>query len=249
MLDTLQTWIAPSAGDRVQPAAATPEWRARKAAVALGAWTELRHDAVSMSRVQIPDLHLPPRAAGDTAIPVFVEPHPEAIADLLALVRQASRALMADGAIAPGGPADVALQEAQELLWEALGVAVHETTDQPVPVALAAAMSTFPARMRALEAALGSVGGADVPLVVDVHTDATSGVALEQATGPVEELWLVVREPGTHREWLALGASVPHMELSQPMALRLTDEAWAARLGEQEPPPEPIERPYFVDSR
>jgi len=202
-----------------------------------------------MARVQIPDIHLPPRAPGDTAVPIFVEPHPEAIADLLALVRQTSRALIADGAIAPAGPADVALQEAQDLLWDALGMAVHEAADQPVPPALVASMAAFPARMRVLEAALGSVGAADVTLVVDVHTDATSGAALEEATGPIEELWIAMREPRTHREWLAVGASVPHLELTQPMALRLTDATWAGRLGEQDVPPEPIERPYFADSR
>ena len=248
-LDTLQTWLAPSAGDRVQPGASTAEWRSRKAAVALAAWTELRHDSVSMARIQIPDFRLPPRAPGAAAIPIFVEPHPEAIAELLALVRQTSRALIADGAIAPAGPADVALTEVQELLWEALGMAVHEAADQPVPSALLTAVAEFPARMRALEAALGAMGGAEVPLAVDVHTDATSGAALEEATGPLEEVWIVIREPNTHREWLAVGASVPHLELSQPMALRLTDAAWGRRLAEQELPPEPLERPYFVDSR
>ncbi len=248
-IDTVQTWLAPSMGDRVQPGATTVEWRARKAAVGLGAWTEARHDAVSMARVQIPDVHMPPRGSGDPAVPVFVEPHPEAIADLLALVRQTARALVADGAIAPGGPADVCLQEAQELLWEALGVAVHESADQPVPPDLLAAMAAFPARMRALEAALGSVGGADVPLVVDVHIDETSGEALEEATGPIEELWIAMREPATHKEWLAVGASVPHLETTEAIQLRLTDGAWGTRLLDQEPPPEPIERPYFVDSR
>jgi hypothetical protein len=103
--------------------------------------------------------------------------------------------------------------------------------------------------MRALEAALGSVGGADVPLVVDVHIDETSGEALEEATGPIEELWIAMREPATHKEWLAVGASVPHLETTEAIQLRLTDGAWGTRLLDQEPPPEPIERPYFVDSR
>jgi hypothetical protein len=247
-LDALQTWLSPSAGDRVQPSASTPEWRSRKAAVALGAWTELRHDAVPMARVVVPELRLPP-AVGDTAVPFFVEPHPEAIASLLALVRQTSRALVADGAISPDGPAQVALQEAQQLLWDALGVAVHEASDQPVPPAVLASLAAFPARLRALEGALGDAGGADVRMAVDVHSDPSSGTVLEEATGPVEQLWVVMREPVTHRMWLALGAAIPHVERIEPMAARLTDAAWAARVTDEEPPPEPLERPYFVDTR
>jgi len=192
---------------------------------------------------------LPRRVPGDTTVPIFVEPHPEAIASLLAMVRQVSRALVADGEIAPDGPAGVALEEVQQLLWEALGVAVHEADDQPVPQAMIAALAAFPVRIRALEAALGSPGGADVPVVADVHSDATSTMALEEATGPVEELWVTMREPGTHREWLAIGASVPHFELRQLTALRLNDASWSSRLVDDEPAPEPLERPYFVDSK
>ena len=248
-LDTLQAWLSPSVGDAVQPGAGSPAFRSRKAAVALAAWTELRHDAVPMARAALADLRLPPRAARDTPVPIFVEPHPEAIAGLLALVRQTERALVADGAISPAGPAVVVLEEAQDLLWDALGVAVHEASDQPVPAALRASMAAFPARLSALEAALGDAGGADVRLAACVHTDPSSGTALEETTGSVEELWVAMREPATHRLWLALGASVPHFERVEPMAQRLSDSGWAARVTDEQPPPEPLERAYFVDSK
>jgi hypothetical protein len=249
LLDVLQIWIGASEGDRIQASASTVEWRSRKASVALAAWTELRHDAVSMSRVVVPDVHLPARAPADVTAPVFVEPHPEAIAALLAFVRQMSRALLAERAIALGGTADVALQEVQQLLWDALGVAVHEASDQAVPPALRASLSAFPSRLRALEAALGSAGGADTPLIIDVHADPSSGTVLEEGTGRVEELWVSMREPVSHKEWLALGASIPHFELPIPTALRLTDGAWAVRVQDAPPEPERLERPGFVDTR
>ena len=249
-LDTLEAWLGPSIGDRIQPGAMTAAWRARKAAVALAAWTELRHDALPMARVQVAGVRLPPREPAETTIPIFVEPHPEAIAGLLALVRQTSRALIAEGMIAPDASAATVLEEVQELLWAALGVAVHEAADQPVPSVLLASMAAFPARLRALEAALGETGGAAVPLAADVHTDVASGRALEELLGFVQESWMVMREPGSHREWLALGASVPHLESIAPMSQRLSDGVWAARLLQDgQPPPAPLERAYFVSSR
>jgi hypothetical protein len=61
---------------------------------------------------------------------------------------------------------------------------------------------------------------------------------------------MVVREPGTRRYWLAIGASVPHVELDQPMARRLTDGEWRARLARDgEPSPGPLERAYVVAGR
>jgi hypothetical protein len=230
MLDAIETWLRPSVGDRVQPGAPTTEGRVRKAAVALAAWTELRHDATAMSRVQVLDLRLAPQPPVESAVPMFVEPHPEAIAKLLALVRQTERALLGSGTLPKEAPGMAVLDEVDDLLWTALGVAVHEAADRAVPAALLQALGAFPARMRALEAVLARSGAAEVPLVVDVHSDRPSGRALEEALGPIEELWMVMREPATHELWLAVGASIPHVELVQPMAQRASDAAWRARI-------------------
>jgi hypothetical protein len=247
MLDALETWLRPSVGDRVQPGAPTAEGRARKAAVALAAWTELRHDATAMSRVQVLDLRLAPPTIEDSTVPVFVEPHPEAIAKLLALVRQTERALLGSGTLPKNAPAVAVLDEVDDLLWTALGVAVHEAADRAVPPALTQAMVAFPAQIRALEAALAGSGAVEVPLVADVHTDRRSGQALEEAIGRVDELWTVMREPETHRLWLAVGASIPHVELVQPMAQRSSDAAWRARIAaEGDPPPDSLEESYRV---
>ena len=247
MLDAIETWLHPSAGDRVQAGASTSAWRARKASVALGAWTELRHDATVMSRVRVTDMSRPALEKAELAVPVFVEPHPEAIAKLLALVRQMQRVLYAEGAIVEESPGFVMLDEVGDLLWLALGVAMHEAADQEVPAPLAADLAAFPARVRALEASLAASGAVDVPIVVDVHADPTSGQVLEESLGQLEELWTVEREPGSRRLWLAVGASVPQHEIVRPMSQRWTDAGWRAHIAsEGEPPPDPIERGYFV---
>jgi len=247
MLDAIETWLRPSAGDGCHPAAVTSDWRKRKADVALAAWTDLRHDATALTRVPLELGTLPARLPGDTATPAFVEAHPEAISKLSGFVRQVSRALSAEGWLPPDAPALQLLDEVDDLLWTALGAAVYESADAPMPDVLAAALSGFPTRLRGLEAALAESKSVDVPLVAEVHVDVPSGRALEEATGRIAEAWIVVREPGTHRAWLALGASIPHYELVQPMSRPLDDGAWRDRLGSGgEPSPGPLAR-WYVD--
>ena len=250
LLDAVETWLDPSIGDRVQPGASTAEWRARKAEVALDAWTALRHDTRPMARVQSTEVRLPAPEPSPSTVPVFVEPHPEAIAKLLAFVRQLERAMVAGGALPAHGAGVIVLDEVNDLLWDALGMATHEASDQPVPPDCAARMATLPARLRALEAVLEPAGAADVPLVTDVHEDLPSARVLEEAIGRVEQAWMIVREPGTHRLWLAFGAALPHAELVQPAGSRLSDGAWRARLASDgDPPPDALERPYLFSSK
>ncbi|MDP9150013.1 MAG: DUF3160 domain-containing protein [Myxococcota bacterium] len=250
MIDAIETWISPSAGDRFEPGTATEQWHRRKADVALAAWTELRHDATSFTRAPVADVRLPPRIPGQTSVPVFVEAHPEAIAKLIAVVRQTSRALVGEGDLPSTAPALTILEEVDDILWTAFGAAVYETADETVPPGVAAALAGLPARLGALEAVLAEAGEADVPLAADVHTDLPSGRTLEEATGRIEEAWMVVREPGTHWLWLAIGASIPHYELVQPSAQRWTDGAWRARLeSEGDPPPGVLARSYEANRR
>jgi len=245
MIDAIETWLLPSEGDAVQPGASTPEWRKRKAEVALAAWTELRHDATSLTRIALSGLRVPLRTAEETRAPVFVEPHPEAIAKLLGVVRQTARALVAEGALGNDSDALHVIEEVDDLLWSALGAAVYETADDALPASLVSKLTAFPTRLRALETAVGDSGAAEVPISVAVHVDSASGSALEEATGRIEEAWMVLREPGQQRLWLAIGASIPHHELVRPAALRLSDGVWRGRLQtEGDPAPSALARGY-----
>jgi hypothetical protein len=245
MIDAIETWLLPSEGDGAKPGASSPEWRKRKAEVALAAWTELRHDATALTRIPLTDVRLPPRVPGQVTVPVFVEPHPEAIAKLAGLVRQTMRALVGEGELRNGAPALKILDEVDDLLWTALGAAVYEAADNPLPPVLESALATFPARICAVEAALADAGAADVPLTVAVHVDAASARALEEATGRIEEAWMVMRQPGTHRLWVTLGASIPHHEIAQPSSHRQSDTAWRMRLQtDGDPPPGVLARDY-----
>jgi hypothetical protein len=236
-LDALATYVGPSGADPGEPGVATSAFRRRKIEVTLSAWTSLRHDAMSFSRLASPQTATaaPPKSAtpeGDA----FVEAHPEAAAKLLALVRQAAKGLTALGALPSDSPARAVLAEVDDLLWVALGAALHEANDEPFPAELASALAALPARMAALEERVATSGTADVPMVVDVHTDLAPGRVLEEATGYIADLYLVVPEPRSRKLVLAVGASIPHYELTQPAAQRLSDSAWRARLQAAVPP-------------
>ena len=247
MLDAIETWLAPSAGDIVQPAASTSDWRKRKVEVALAAWTELRHDATSLTRIPLAAASLPASSPELASVPAFVEPHPEAIAKLAGVVRHVRRALVTEGELPAGSPALRILDEVDDLLWTALGAAVYEAADEALPPRLETALSAFPSRLMALESVLTDVGSAEVPIAADVHADPSSSRVLEEVTGRIDEAWIVMREPATHRMLLALGASIPHYELVQPASRRQSDTAWRSRLqAEGDPPLGPLEHAYSV---
>ena len=232
-LDAIATMLKPSAAAGAQPAFSTTASQKRSLEAALSAWTTLRHDFSSGGRP--PVTVLPSVGAAEERRPLlaFVEPHPEAIAKLVSLVRQALRGLSSMGAVASTSPAKAVLSDVDQLLGVAFEVAILSANDEPPSADQAATLSDFSRWMTALEGALSS----ETARVVDVHTDLESGQVLEEATGYPEELYLVMREPRTGRMVLTVGAVLPHYEFMQNTNDRLTDDAWRARLeGENAPP-------------
>jgi hypothetical protein len=245
-LDAIATYLAPSAADAAQPGATSPAWRAKKLEAALAAWATLRHDALPFARFPLataPAPAAPPAAPAPVAtaaapldLPAFVEPHVEAIAQLLALVRQSTRGLRAAGEVPDTSPAIPILDEGERLLADALAIARREAQDEPLSPAEHEAMATFPARLTALEAKLAPSHAADVSLAVDVHTDLPSARALVEACGDLDDVTLVMREPGTGRLVVAAGVAATHYELTEPAGARMTDATWRARLHGSPPP-------------
>ncbi len=196
----------------------------------LSAWTELRHASV-------PFAHAPARALMDenaarAELPAVgaVEPHPETIARLLALVRQAATGLAGHHALQEGGPAAQLLEKVDALLGDALRVATGQTHGlSPSDLRV---VDEMPARIEAIERRMGS--GAGAPSIVTVHDELVTGRALQVGTGYLDDVWMVL-DVG-NAPLLAIGARVPHYEIVS--TLRVTDVAWARRL-QGAPPPHP----------
>ncbi len=77
----------------------------------------------------------------------------------------------------------------------------------------------MPARLARLEEG----GSAVVPVVAEIVVDAAGDRSLSTATGMIESGATIVREPGTGRLVLAVGAHVAHHELIEPRGKRTTD--------------------------
>ena len=71
----------------------------------------------------------------------------------------------------------------------------------------------------------GITGGVDLPIVVDVHSNAASGEVLQEALGYAKEVW---SDRGPQQR--ARGSLTTHHEFKQPITDRLDNATWRQRL-------------------
>lgn len=209
----------------------TPAWTDRSLMAALASWTELRHDTILYAKQSytVGVVSLPPQPV----VPGYVEPRPELYARLLALTEMTERGLSDFGVLS--GPAATRLQRLAALLERLWDLSVKELQNE----ALSAEDYGFIRHIgAALEEAVWGVEevGVKTSLVADVHTDPNSGQVLEEGIGYVQYLWAVFPLPDG-RLVLGAGPVLSHYEFKQPLAGRLTDEAWRDLLARGESPP------------
>jgi hypothetical protein len=138
------------------------------------------------------------------------------------------------GGIEAGGPSAANLAEVESVLTVALEASGREgkphdpghvggRPQTPGDSELEGALVDLPERMAALEARLGPAAN---PVVIDVGFDVASGRVLEEGTGPIDEVFMRVRDPASHRAVVAVGASIPHVEREEQGGRRLDDGTW-----------------------
>jgi hypothetical protein len=229
-LDTISTWLRPSSNDIRWPPPFADARERGKLETALVMWTLLRHDALAFAHRRVPSpsplASTLPSQSKSLGL-VFVEPHPEAVASLLGMIRQARRGLVEVGALAEDAPAVALLDETESVLALALDGAVRAANRDASFGDIAHDLAELPARMAALE---DRAGAAAEPVIIDVHLDIASARVLEEATGPIDELFVRVQEPIEHRWVVAVGAKISHFEFTEKDGARLDDAAWRALL-------------------
>jgi hypothetical protein len=238
LLDAIASYIKAAPADGFEPFAQGKAARKRKLETSLAYYASLRHDTVAFSRAPIDALPSVLKNRPATAPPAtFVEPHPEAIAKLIAAILQLRKRLEAASLLPKDGLSDVLMDTAEELLRTSLAAAIAETNDTAFPQQLQADLAYFPTALAEWEAWLGKTNDPMLELSADIHTDLQGARVVTLATGPLEALHTIIREPDTGRMIHAVGAHWPVYELAQPATLRLSDVTWRARLGAGSTPP------------
>ena len=214
----------------------------------LGSWTELKHDTVLYAKQSYAE-----RGDGVENAPLgYVEPNPEVYARLAALTRMTRDGLTSRGMLTQpsedwAGKSSATLLGRLEatLLW-LKDVAERELADQPLTEADNRKIEEYGAELERFT--LGAADPEDptappgrnyveslnAAVVADVSTDAGGGRVLEEGTGRVFSIYVVVPVGG--RLQVNKGGVFSYYEFVEPLANRLTDEAWRARLDRNEAP-------------
>lgn len=219
----------------------TLAWRDRELLTALASWGELRHDTIlyakQSSTLRTGEEPTPPPVPRN-----YVEPNPPLFARLAALVRYTREGLDARGLLLE--PYKEKLHLFEVMLHFFKNMAKKELGNVPLTQEESDLIAGFGDAMKQL------VSGPkdptrpwedhvdDMAIVADVHTDHNTLHCLEEGVGYPLEIDVIVYENGEAR--ICRGALFSYYEFRQPIAERLTDEAWREMLASGSPPEMPV---------
>ncbi|MCK4323212.1 MAG: DUF3160 domain-containing protein, partial [Armatimonadetes bacterium] len=130
--------------------------------------------------------------------------------------------------------ATLRLQALAGVLRQLRDIAVKELANQPLTEEEYNFIKHFGASLDRLTAGTEDVA-AKTSLIADVHTDGNTRQVLEEAVGYVERITVAYQLPDG-RIAAGQGPVFSYYEFKQPMADRLTDEAWREMLQQGQAP-------------
>ena len=220
-LASLRTLLAPF-GEGYPSFMQTEAYTDKALYAALASWAQLRHDTILYAKQSYGMVGAgpPPKPKAEPA--GFVEPVPGLYAELVALNAMSHKGLEALGVLSE----EMAQRftSADRILRRLLALSLKELRGEALTEAELKFIKNFG---EALDGALGALtdDSKRTTIVADVHTNIDVGLVLEEATGPVDLMWVVWRTPAG--EVVAgAGPVFSHYEFKHPMADRLTDEKW-----------------------
>ena len=211
-------------------------WTDKELMAALASWAELRHDTILYAKQSMSPCGIapgPPRS--------YVEPNPHLYARLASLVRYTREGLDTFDLLSQDFIDRLDLFE--NLLLFLLEISIKELEDTPLTDAQYEDIFCFGKVMQDLVTFPIDPNNPyeceadDMAVIADVHTDSNTDMCLEEGVGYPLEIFVIVNEGGAAR--LTRGAVFSYYEFTQPIADRLTDEAWREMLNSDNPPEMP----------
>lgn len=197
MLDTIATYLGKSIADARFGDVSTVPLRQMRLSAAGAAWTRIRLASDRFAQGQVTPLAAP-TAPTATSVEAYVEEQPEAIAKLLAFVRQLIRGFEAQGSLEAGSPARLICNEVDDILWDALGVVTKQLNDEPLDPKARGFLASFPERLARLE-----VDRAFSRVEIH-HAPEFALFSFAELDGYRSAAWAMTRQ-GTHEPIVAVG--------------------------------------------
>ncbi|MGC9358594.1 MAG: DUF3160 domain-containing protein, partial [Anaerolineae bacterium] len=227
----------------------TEAWAHKELHTALGSWTELKHDTILYAKQVMAEMGGGPM---EEVIPrSYVEPNPEAYARLLALTRMTRDGLAERGILTD--QSRWRLEELDDQLTFLQRIAEAELSGGTISEEDYERLKYFGGWLERMtmaaadaEGEFSNVFGEDeqAAIVADVATD-PNGYALEEATGRIYEIFVVVPD-GSGGLQIATGGIYSYYEFAWPISDRLTNETWRAMLDAGNQPAQPDWTSSFI---
>jgi hypothetical protein len=235
-------------GEGYPPFMTNTAWVDKDLFTALGSLGELRHDTILYAKQSYTQVLSEPLPPGFTF--GYVEPNPHLFARLASLIN-----LLRIGLDNMGLGLDefrYKFTDLESLLLGLKTMAEKELENKELTLEEYKTIWTIGEHMESLLTFSPETAGAttsdtdeEMPVVADVHTDANTSQVLEEGVGYPFYLYVIVKDASGLR--MTMGAMFSYYEFKQPMADRLTDEAWQSALKSAAPPPLPVWARSFID--
>ena len=219
----------------------TDAWKDEKLNTFCGSWTELRHDTILYAKQSyVVPIWVPPASYEG-----FVEPLPLLWSRLKGLILQMKEGFSNLGLLPE--LYNFTLSGFYEQVNFLLNISLKELNNTALTKTELSTLFDFGKILSSYLVDLEDVHQ-KTTLVADVSTDPNTGQVLEEGTGYVHLLAVVVHDPKTDTLKIALGPVFSYYEFTQPMSNRLTDEEWAQMLSEGTAPEYPSWTASFLAS-
>jgi hypothetical protein len=228
-------------------------WLDKQLNAVLGSWAELKHDTILYAKQVYAELGAGPPPPPPVPPIGYVEPVPEFFARLGALTAMTREGLESRGLL---NDLDAqSLSQLEDLAGALQGMAEKELRGEPLTQEEATRIRYYGGELENLTMAAADSDMEDpfaprfmeeepqAAVIADVATDPAPGLALEEAVGRVNPIYVVVpivAPDGSSYLQVNRGGVFSYYEFPWPINDRLTDEKWRGMLdsGEAPPPPE-----------